>query len=79
MQTISKWSRGRPDNYREARLTETRWSRGRVARLGSAKAPTAVRIRSRPQQTSNILLSIGGFFLIFVPIKILFVKYLLNS
>jgi len=26
------------------------WRRGRVARLGSAKAPTAVRIRSMPQK-----------------------------
>jgi hypothetical protein len=29
------------------------WSRGRVARQSSAKAPTAVRIRSRPQQNNR--------------------------
>jgi hypothetical protein len=28
------------------------WRRGRVARLGSAKAPTAVRIRTMPQKAS---------------------------
>ncbi len=34
-----------------------KWHRGRVARQSSAKACTAVRIRSMPQKT----LQIGGF------------------
>lgn len=37
------------------------WRRGRAARLGSAKAPTPVRIRTMPQKPSRKL---GGFFLI---------------
>tara|TARA_B110000003_G_scaffold102492_1_gene104730 strand:- start:188 stop:316 length:129 start_codon:yes stop_codon:yes gene_type:complete len=35
------------------------WHRGRVARQSSAKASTAVRIRSMPQKTRYC---IGGFF-----------------
>ncbi len=34
---------------------QQRWSRGRAARLGSAKAPTAVRIRSVPQTSKYSL------------------------
>lgn len=36
------------------------WRRGRVARLGSAKAPTAVRIRTMPLKPSK---QFGGFFM----------------
>ena len=36
------------------------WRRGRVARLGSAKAPTPVRIRTMPQKPSK---QFGGFFM----------------
>ena len=37
-------------------------SRGRVARLGSAKAPTAVRIRSRPQNDKTPSVKTLGVF-----------------
>ena len=40
-----------------------KWSRGRVARQSSAKACTAVRIRSRPQETSDTI-CIRGFFIL---------------
>ena len=36
------------------------WRRGRAARLGSAKAPTPVRIRTMPLKPSRKL---GGFFI----------------
>jgi hypothetical protein len=39
------------------------WSRGRVARQSSAKASTAVRIRSRPQVNSNFLVGIFLFYI----------------
>ena len=44
------------------KLETLSWSRGRVARLSSAKAPTAVRIRSRPLKTSDIVYIRGFLF-----------------
>ena len=43
------------------KVSGTNWSRGRAARLSSAKAPTAVRIRSRPL-INPLIEMIGGFF-----------------
>jgi hypothetical protein len=41
-------------------IQSIRWSCGRVARQSSAKASTAVRIRSRPLKFKS--LQFGGFF-----------------
>ncbi len=45
-------------------VADINWFRGRVARLSSAKAPTAVRIRSEPpDRTTQIFVELSGLFL----------------
>lgn len=43
-------------------IFESTRSRGRVARQSSAKAPTAVRIRSRPLVYKSCLIMTGSFY-----------------
>lgn len=42
-------------NYLLSLPSNAQWRRGRAARLGSAKAPTPVRIRTMPQNLQFIL------------------------
>ncbi len=63
----SKWKNTEIDPKRISRLkfeiqnyllslpSNAQWRRGRAARLGSAKAPTPVRIRTMPQNLQIIL------------------------
>ncbi len=53
---FKKGTCGRPGGRQESRI---RGSCGRVARLSSAKAPTAVRIRSGPPSPSEALAKEG--------------------
>ena len=46
--------------FKKKAIFAVQWRRGRAARLGSAKAPTPVRIRTMPLKPSRKL---GGFFM----------------